>query len=155
MSDNMSKILLVVLGCFVFGAPRAARADQACEQKIAATGMLVLKSDPKTVCDTKPTVATQNCMVNLLKARKVKLRNPDFLEVYGLCKVDPSQEVQDCFKKNLDKAFDDPAYKGAQFVGDRCLMARKRFQVGFLHKPLPPRIKKTPVVAPAKTPGAN
>ena len=141
---NLMKMWLVLIACFGFGTTLAARADQACEQKIAATGMLVMKSDSKTVCDTNPSAATQNCMVNLLKAGKGMLRNPDFLEIYGLCRVDPSQEVQDCFKKNLDKPFNDPGYKGAQIVGDRCLMDRKKYQVKFLHKPTPPRIKKTP-----------
>ena len=146
---NLSELILgplllgpLMIGCLALATTQWAFADAACEKKIAATGMIFLKSDPKTVCDANPSADAQDCMVNLLKAGKGKLRNVDFVEVFGLCQVDPSQEIQDCFKKNLNKDFNDPAYKGAQIVGDRCLMDRKKYTVKFLHKPTPPRKKK-------------
>ncbi|MBI3556549.1 MAG: hypothetical protein HY074_09825 [Deltaproteobacteria bacterium] len=144
----MRDILGTLLICFAFGSPLTAFADATCEAKIEATKMYVLPSDPKTICETNPTAAIQDCMVNLLKAGKGKLRNQDFLEVYGLCDVDSSQEVQDCFKNHLDKAYNDPGYKGAQLIGDRCLMERKRFSgVKFMHLPTPPKKKKDATAA--------
>ncbi len=145
--DNMTKLLgiqLSILTCFALGSAHTVLADGACEKKLEATKMWVLKSDPQSVCDTKPAVAVQDCMVNLLHAGKGKLRNQDFMEVYGLCNVDPSMEVQNCFKSHLDKAYNDPGYKGAQLIGDRCLMDRKKYPVKFLHKPKPPHKKMAP-----------
>lgn len=134
MRDNASKLLGIILVCCAFSSSTTALANAACEQKLADTKMWVLKSDPKAICDSKPTAAVQTCMVNLLLFGKGKLRNQDFVQVYGLCDVDSSQAVQNCFKKHLVKPFNDPGYKDAQTIANLCLMDRAKSDVKFLHK---------------------
>jgi hypothetical protein len=120
----MSHILLPVLMAL---ATVSASADDACEKKIAATGQVFKQSDPKAICDQGPSAATQSCIVELLTKGKGKLRNLDLMSIVGICTVDPSKEVRDCFVSKLAPAWNDPAYKPAEKIGDECFMARKRF----------------------------
>ncbi|MBI3543514.1 MAG: hypothetical protein HY075_09605 [Deltaproteobacteria bacterium] len=136
----MLRLLLVPLALAAGGSD--------CEKKIAATKAYFLPSDPKLVCDTNPSPATVDCMVEILTKTKDKLRNNDFLEAYSLCRVDSSRQVRDCVLSKLDKQWNDPGYKGLRMVGDQCLLARKEYPVKTVEKkrqpPAPPVQASTP-----------
>lgn len=117
-SQMMTKLLaLAAFGCLL---AHAVFADAVCEKKLAATKMIVLPGDPKIVCDRKPTAATQDCMVELLGKGKGKLRNPDFFEIYGVCRTNPSRRMRDCVTKRMSKAWNAPDYQSIHIIGDQC-----------------------------------
>jgi len=137
-------------------APAIARADAACEKKLGATGMFMTKTDFKAICDLRPSVATQDCLAELLVKGKGKLRNLDLMNVYGICKVDPSKEVRDCFVSKLGTAWNDPSYRPAANIGDECFLARKRYsRVTVRAQPKSPAKTPAPNPAPAPTPVPN
>lgn len=121
--------VIVLLSAFLLAAEAAVSADPACEKRILATGMIPFAGDEKIVCDDSPGAAQQECVVELLNKGKGKLRNADFFEVYGLCKVDSSRPVRDCVAKGLNKAWNDPSYQGVNLVGNKCLLELKGIRV--------------------------
>ena len=122
-------LTLVSVASLLTLSPQMSRADAACEARIAGTNMIVMKGDEKIVCNEGLSQAAQDCMVGLLTQGKGKLRNPDFFEIYGLCKRDSSKELSSCVVRRLSKSWDDPNYQGVHIIGDQCTAELKGVQV--------------------------
>lgn len=120
---------LFVAGLAMVQVSAAAFADSGCEKKILDTGMVVIKEDAKIVCSKNPSPQAQDCMLELLTKGKGRLRNEDFFEVYGLCKVDSSEGLRACVLKRLDKPWNDPHYEGIHLIGDKCLAEKRGVKV--------------------------
>lgn len=109
-----------VLGIVSMGLPALA-ANPDCEKKMKDTQMMVHPEDPRIICESRPSAATQDCLVELLNKGRGKLKGKDLFEVYGICTADPSQAMRDCMLKGLDKTWNDPGYQGAQKIGNSCM----------------------------------
>lgn len=129
---------LLMLSWIALGVGVSAFADPQCESRIAATGMLTMKGDEKVACEQNPSPVAQECMVELLTKGKGKMRNQDFVEVVGLCLVDPSPEVRRCVDEKLNKPWNDAGYRGVKVIGDECMHARRSSVVKYSGKPLKP-----------------
>ena len=66
--------------------------------------------------DQRPSVETQDSHWSsfILTHGKGKLRNIDLMPVYGVCKVDPSADMRQCFIGKLPVAWNDKSYVPAQ-----------------------------------------